>query len=172
MSRIDRRTLARWLPALIVLAAIAWPAAGWARARTPACRVDQAVIAALKHWAAQLAASTPQNPAPIVGTYETRAVLVPTCANGPLVGRDRIKGYFTEFLKKAPRAAFDFAGAKIGGDCNFAFASGLYTFTLNDKSTLPARFTYVLAHDKVHRTWLIAQHHSSLQPASGAACPH
>jgi len=97
---------------------------------------------------------------------------VPTCANGPLVGRAEIKGYFTEFLKKQPKAAFDLAGAKIGGDCAFAFASGLYTFTLSDKTTLPARFTYVFAHDKTGGSWLIAQHHSLLQPASGAACPH
>lgn len=160
------------IAAAIFLAVVAWPGAGSARVARPACRVDQVVIAALKNWAAQLSASTPENPGPIVGTYAPGGVLVPTCAKGPLAGRDAIKGYFTDFLKKKPAVAFDLPNAKIGGNCTIAFASGLYTFTLSDNSTLPARYTYVFEHGATRGSILIAQHHSSLQPGSGAACAH
>ena len=173
MNRFARRLLRGCAAAAAIgLAAVVAPSAGWPRTTRLECRVDQVAIKALKNWGAQLAASSPQNPAPIVDTYEIRGVLLPTCAKGPLVGRAEIKGYFIDFLKQRPVVAFDWQDAKIGGNCHVAFASGLYTFTLEDKTTLPARYTYIFRRSKSGRPWLIAQHHSSLQPGSGAACPH
>ncbi len=165
------------LLAVILVAILAWPSAGWSRTAGRACRVQPAVVKALlQNWANKLAQSSPGDPSPVVGTYEHDAVLVPTCANGPYTGHDKIADYFKGFLAGQPTVVFDMAGAKIGGDCHIAFASGLYSFTLHHGGVaplpvLPARYTYIFAHN-IHGSWLIAQHHSSLEPESGAACPH
>jgi uncharacterized protein (TIGR02246 family) len=179
MKGIDRIVLHRYASAaMIVLAVVASPSAGWSRAAARACNVKPAVMAALTNWTNQLAQSTPQNPAPVVGTYAADgAVLLPTCANGPLIGRDQIKGYFEGFLKDRPRGEIDTPQARIGGDCEFAFASGLYTFKLNAGTgpELHARYTFIF-HRRGTGPWLIAQHHSSLEPvprpgAPAAGCP-
>jgi hypothetical protein len=99
-----------------------------------------------------------------VNTYSTTAVLLPTCANGPLTGL-AIRGYFTHFLESDPKVQLDASGARIGGDCNYAFASGLYAFRLNDGSTLRARYTYIFHDGK------IVQHHSSLEPQKNGSIP-
>jgi len=183
MKRFDRVALrgstsvALILLAAILVAILAWPSAGWSKTAGRACRVQPGVVQALlENWADKLAQSSPGDPSPVVDTYQDGAVLVPTCANGPYTGRAEITVYFKGFLANKPTAVFDMAGAKIGGDCHIAFASGLYSFTLHNGAVaplpvLPARYTYVFEHN-VGGSWLIAQHHSSLEPESGAACPH
>ena len=174
MKRIDSMTLLRGYAgtAVILLAVLAWPSEGWSRAARRACDVRPIVRALLTNWTSKLAESTPQKPEPVVATYDPgRAVLLPTCANGPLIGQSQIKGYFEGFLKDQPRGTIDTQAANIGGDCDFGFASGLYTFKLNAGAgpELRARYTYVF-----HRTasgWLIAQHHSSLEPVPPSGAP-
>jgi hypothetical protein len=167
MKRFDRTVLRRYASAaVILLAVLAWPSAGWSRTARHACDVDTL----LDRWVTALRASSPTNPAPVVGTYAVNAVLLPTCENGPLTGGD-IKGYFVNFLGYTPSVAINTRA--ISGDCANGFASGLYTFKLKvngaDK-TLYARYTYIF------RRGLITQHHSSLEPkprpvAPGDGCP-
>jgi hypothetical protein len=152
---------------LILVAVAAWPAAGWSRARS--CDVNKVVMALLQNWADQLKASSPDNTKPIVGTYGANAVLVPTCKNGPLTG-DKIVTYFKGFTADKPVATFDMTSAKIGGTCTNPFASGLYSFKLDGDRELKARFTYIFRQTGAD-AWLIAQHHSSLEPESKGACP-
>jgi hypothetical protein len=156
---------------VILLAVAAWPSAGWSRAPRPACDVNTLVPALLQNWATQLSRSTPSDPEPVVSTYADTGVLLPTCANGPLTGRSEITGYFVGFLKPQPAAMFDPASRKIGGDCRHPFASGLYTFKLNDGTVLQGRYTYVFRQIGP-AAWRIAQHHSSLEPNSTSQCPH
>lgn len=173
MKRLHRGVLRQCAAtSLILLAIVAWPSSGWSRAQVRACNVNKVVPALLQNWANKLAQSSSSDPAPIVGTYGDRAVLLPTCANGPLSGRDQIKGYFEGFLKQPPVVAFA-AGMTIGGTCGNPFASGLYTFTLNGGtgSQLQGRYTYVFQEIRPG-AWLIAQHHSSLEPDSKSECPH
>ena len=178
MTRFDRIVLRR-CTAVILVAVAAWPSEGWSRTARRACDVKPVVMALLVNWTKKLAESTSAKPEPVVGTYEKeRAVLLPTCANGPLIGRNQIKGYFEGFLKDQPRGEIDTQSASISGDCEFAFASGLYTFKLNGGTgpQLPARYTFIF--QRTASGWLIAQHHSSLEPVArttgpGAACaPH
>ena len=172
MKRLHRGVLRQCATSLILLAVVALPSSGWSRAQVRACNVNKVVPALLQNWANKLAQSTSTDPAPIVGTYDDHAVLLPTCANGPLTGRDQIKVYFEGFLKQHPVVAFN-ASMKIGGECTHPFASGLYTFTLNGGTgaQLHARYTYIFA--QTHPgAWLIAQHHSSLEPESKSECPH
>ena len=174
MKRFVRMTLLRGYGCTVVvlLAVLAWPSEGWSRTARRACDVKPIVMALLTNWTKKLAESTPQKTEPIVGTYEpVRAVLLPTCANGPLIGHSQIKGYFEGFLKDQPRGEIDTRAASIGGDCEFGFASGLYTFKLNGGTgpELLARYTFIF-----HRTasgWLIAQHHSSLEPVPRTGVP-
>ena len=148
MRRLKRSVLRQCAAAaLILVAAVAWPSAGWSRPYARACNVNKVVITLLHNWANKLAQSTSSDPAPIVGTYGADAVLLPTCANGPLTGRDQIRSIFCQgFLKQQPVVAFD-AGMKIGGQCTHPFASGLYSFTLNGGTgaQLHARYTYIFA---------------------------
>jgi hypothetical protein len=143
---------------LITLARIAaWPSAGWSQT----CNVQ----GLLQNWANQLKASWQKNnPDLIVDTYQPQnGVLLPTCSNGPLVGRRAIKGYFEDFLKLKPEATFEWPSAH----CTQTFASGLYSFKVEGGQVLRARYTYIFTGT------LIAQHHSSLEPKPPApqGCP-
>jgi hypothetical protein len=153
--------------ALVFFAVTAWSSEGWSRTARHACDVNSWVNERLDNWKRQLSQSTPDNPAPIVGTYDRQyGVLLPTCANGPLTKPETITDYFKSFLKDKPVAYFE--KTIVGGVCGNAFASGIYTFKLNDGRgpTLRARFTYVF------RQNLIMQHHSSLEPRTpDQKCP-
>jgi hypothetical protein len=154
--------------ALAFLALAASSSEGWSRTARHACDVNSWVGERLDNWKMQLARSTPKDPAPIVGTYDHKhAVLLPTCANGPLTNDTKpetITDYFKRFLKDAPVVEFD--KPIVGGVCGNAFASGLYSFKLNGGRgpTLKARYTYVFQGSI--RQAPIMQHHSSLEPTT------
>jgi len=153
--------------ALAVLAVTACSSEGWSRTARHACDVKSWVEERLDNWKQQLARSTPSDPSPIVGTYDrTHAVLLPTCANGPVTNQstpETITDYFKSFLKDRP-VVVAFEKLNVGGVCGNAFGSGLYTFKLDGGRgpTLRARFTYVFQGDI--RGAPIMQHHSSLEP--------
>jgi hypothetical protein len=92
--------------ALAVVAVTAWSSEAWSRTARHACDVKSWVEERLDNWKQQLARSTPADPSPIVGTYDRKhAVLLPTCANGPLTNQstpETITDYFKSFLKDRP----------------------------------------------------------------------
>jgi hypothetical protein len=154
----------RLLPAaLAILAVTACSSEGWSRTARHARNVNTWVVERLDNWKQQLARSTPADPSPIVGSYDrTHAVLLPTCADGPL-RPDTITDYFKHFLERRP-VVVEFKKLTVGGVCGNAFVSGVYDFRLDGGSgpTLQARFTYVFQGD-IHGA-PIMQHHSSLAP--------
>jgi len=173
MKRFDPKVLRGYAAtAVILLAVLTWPSDGWSKTSRHGCDVNPFVVRLLNNWAAKLAASTPEKPGSIVGTYAPDkpgplAVLLPTCANGPSIGHAAIEEYFVEhFLANKPVVVGGFVDPTIGSDCNVAFASGLYTFQLNGgtpkERLLRARYTYIF------RRGLITQHHSSLEPDTPA----
>jgi hypothetical protein len=175
MKRFDWIVLRRFISAaIILLAVLAWPAAGWSKTTGRACNVDHVVNMLLRNWADTLQRSwKDNNPDLIVGKYGANAVLLPTCANGPMIGRAQIKGYFENFLMDKP-VVTEIGAPTVGGDCNTPFGSGLYTFKLNggESAQLRARYTYIF-HRAGPESWLITQHHSSLEPVPASACaPH
>ncbi len=168
MKRVDRKLLRGCTAAAVILVAVlAWPSAGWSKKMTvQVCEVKD-VPRLLANWGSALAQSTPDNVGPIVATYDPiYGVLVPTCANGPNIGLKMIAGYFHGFLESKPTVTF--GNPTIGGNCTIAFASGLYTFKMSGNRELKARYTYVFEHGR------IMQHHSSLQPVDpgGECAPH
>jgi uncharacterized protein (TIGR02246 family) len=153
---------------LALTALLAWAPAGAARAqRVPAeerCRaITRAEVRALfDHWNAALATG---NPDAVARIYAADAVLLPTVENGPLIGTDAIRGYFTGFLKKHPQGAIDQRTVHVG--CNIAYDVGTYTFTVDgaapgSREKVHARYTYIYAPHDGH--WLIVHHHSSAMP--------
>jgi hypothetical protein len=164
-ERLGSHAMNRLVSAALALLAVAtWSSEGWSRTARQACDVHGWVNERLDNWKKQLARSTPKDPSPIVGTYDFKhAVLLPTCANGPLTNQSKpetITDYFKGFLKDTPVVEFD--KPIVGGVCGNAFASGLYSFKLNSGSgsTLRARYTFVFQGPRA----LIMQHHSSLEP--------
>jgi uncharacterized protein (TIGR02246 family) len=120
------------------------------------------VGALFDRWDAALATD---NPDAVVKNYSTDAVLLPTAANGPLVGPEAIRGYFVHFLARHPRGTIDKRTIRIG--CNTVFDAGTYIFTLDggqpgSRVQLPARYTYV--YEPRGGNWLIVHHHSSAMP--------
>lgn len=168
MQRFDRIVPRGSATAALVLTAVmAWPSAGWSRTAGPACDVTAVVNRLLKNWAGALEESWKPtiNPKPIVDQYAVRAVLLPTCANGPEIGREQITGYFQHFLEAEP-VVEAFEKPSVGGNCKTPFASGLYTFKLNGGAgeRLRARYTFIF--QRTGDAWLITQHHSSLEPVA------
>jgi hypothetical protein len=150
----------------VVTILLALPSDGSARTARRHCVVNpESIRELLEKWAKALNASTADDPRPVVDTYADNAVLLPTCANGPLRTKKQITPYFHVFLEDRPKAKIDTDEALIGGDCNFAFASGLYDFTTKDNVVLRARYTYVFHQSK------IVQHHSSLEPQGRGNVP-
>ncbi len=112
-------------------------------------------------WNASLAI----NPDEVVKNYSTDVVLLPTKENGPLIGREAIRGYFVHFLELHPTGVIVERTIMIG--CNMAFDAGLYTFTVDggqpgNRVKLPARYTFV--YEPRNGQWLIVHHHSSAFP--------
>ena len=107
-----------------------------------------------------------QDPTKVVQLYAPNGVLLPTKENGPLIGRDQIRGYFVKFLKQDPVGHID-TRAVVRAPCNIGVVAGLYTFKLTDggvRGDVPARYTYVYVYVYQGGHWLIAHHHSSAQP--------
>jgi hypothetical protein len=146
MKRFDRIALRRYTSAaVILLAVLAWPSKGWSKTTGRPCNVTHVVKVLLRNWADTLQRSwKDNNPNLIVDKYQANAVLLPTCANGPLIGRAQIKGYFENFLKDKPVVA-EIGEPTVGGDCNAPIGSGLYTFKLSGGAgaQLRARYTYL-----------------------------
>ena len=122
----------------------------------------QQVAALFDRWNASLGTG---NPDAVTQNYAADAVLLPTAANGPLVGRPAIRGYFVHFLEKHPQGKIDQRHVHVG--CDLAYDVGTYTFTLDgdqpgSRIRLPARYTYIYA-PRAGR-WLIVHHHSSAMP--------
>lgn len=168
--------------AVLALAVLAAPSAGWSQVGPRCSPRDPAafVKSLLQAWADALKDSNPSNPEPVVGKYDPRAILLPTCSKDPAIGTGPIRTYFAGtptahgFLDYQPKVT-KIGDPTAGGDCSaIVFGSGLYTFELNVKGevkTVPARYTYVFQRANASRPWLITQHHSSLVPKTDAACP-
>ena len=158
------------IAAMALLAVTAAVSEAWSRAPKPArCHVmTEAVAKALfDEWNKALQ----QNPEAVTRTYTLDAVLLPTFENGPLVGRDAIRGYFVHFIEKHPVGRID-TRAIIPAGCNMGVVAGLYTFTVDDGTARvdsPARYTYVYVYKQegANGRWLIAHHHSSARPQKG-----
>jgi len=166
-ARISLRGLA--FAAATLLAVIAFSSEGWARTPRSAAGCQRMTEAVAQRLFDEWNKALQQNPEAVTRTYTLDAVLLPTFENGPLIGRNEIRGYFVHFLEKHPVGRID-TRAIIPAGCNMGVVAGLYTFTVDEGSARvdsPARYTYVYAYKPDVGRWLIAHHHSSAQPKKG-----
>lgn len=156
--------------AVTILAVLAFAPEAWSRAAKPA-RCQMMTAGKAKVLFAEWNNALQQTPDKVVQTYTPEAVLLPTFENGPLVGRDQIRGYFVHFLEQHPVGHIDTQNVVRAG-CNVGVVAGLYTFTVDGEPPTkarvdkPARYTYVyvFTQDGRRGRWLIAHHHSSARP--------
>jgi uncharacterized protein (TIGR02246 family) len=104
------------------------------------------------------------NPAVVPPLYAPHAILLPTLSNRVRRTTAEIQDYFVQFLQDGERVKTDVelleTDIKIYGD--IAMNSGIYLFTFNDGTKIPARFTFV--YERIDGRWLIITHHSSGMP--------
>lgn len=96
--------------------------------------------------------------------YATDAVLLSTLKDKVFKGRDEIRTYFVDFVKRKPQTKVTDRTIVIL-DKTSAVDTGLYTFTFGDgkePATVTARFTFV--YKVVDKKCLIVSHHSSKMP--------
>lgn len=122
------------------------------------------VALATQQWAELFAHADPDRMAAL---YLSDAVLWGTFATRLIQGRVAIREYFVRAFASgvAPRAELGEHLARLYGEV--AVCSGHYTFTLGvqgEARTLPARFSFTFRQQD--GLWLVADHHSSLLPAS------
>jgi uncharacterized protein (TIGR02246 family) len=118
------------------------------------------------HFATWNAALATGDPRAVADLYADDAVLLPTVAGHVHDTRAEREEYFTAFLANRPVGTITESVVRVVDD-NTAIHSGLYEFALTapdgTRSTVPARFTYVLAEEDGRV--VIEEHHSSKVPS-------
>jgi uncharacterized protein (TIGR02246 family) len=164
MTRFKRMGLTGYTSAAVFfLALVAWPQTAGSKELGCATVTEAEIGNLFVRWNDAVKTGKPEN---VVALYASDAILLPTVANGPLIGPEPITGYFEHFLLDRPSGEIDQRTIHIG--CNVAFDAGLYTFTYNPPPPRPAkeptkaRYTYIYEYDGGR--WLIVHHHSSVRP--------
>ena len=123
--------------------------------------VEDEIELALTNWLNTLADG---NAVKMTDLYLENGVLLGTVAKEIKQGRLAIQEYFEMFLKKSPIGSVDsFILQNFGDVC---ISDGTYTFEMDGESgnreSVAARYTYVWK--KENKKWMIATHHSSVNP--------
>ena len=100
------------------------------------------------------------DPRQVVALYAEHSWLLPTLSAVPKITYDEKIEYFQQFLALRPVGKIDTNWIDI--DCNSAFNTGLYTFSLKDGRKVKARYTFTYRY--ADNRWKITSHHSSVLP--------
>ncbi len=96
----------------------------------------------------------------VTALYDDDAILLPTVSNEVGHNHKEIEDYFVFFLNLQPVGRINESNVRIFGE--IAINSGIYTFTLNNDTTVQARFSFVYRWNG--QRWMIVEHHSSAMP--------
>ena len=123
--------------------------------------VNDEIEMALMNWLNTLADGDAVNMSDL---YLDNGILLGTVAKEIKQGREQIQEYFEMFLKKSPIGSIDtFILQNFGDVC---ISDGTYTFEIDgeggNRESVAARYTYVWK--KENEKWMIATHHSSVNP--------
>jgi uncharacterized protein (TIGR02246 family) len=122
--------------------------------------VEDDIEAALTNWLNVLADG---DAVKMTDLYLENGVLLGTLAKEIKQGREQLQEYFEMFLQKSPIGSIDSFILQNFGD--IAISDGTYTFEIdgeNGRESIAARYTYVWK--KENKKWMIATHHSSVNP--------
>ena len=111
----------------------------------------------LNNW---IQAIQTEDPKQVIPLYDKTAILVPTLSNKVCNTQEKIKAYFDHFLQKKPKCTIN--ECHIQTIESLGIASGIYTFTVQDQTTVQARYSFVFS----LQTTKILNHHSSMMPES------
>lgn len=114
------------------------------------------------------------DPDAVTALYADDASFWGTMASSIATDKAGIKAYFVDFLQK-DNLEIEITDEYIEfhDDGKEAVYAGAYNFSFTDEKgtnqTVPARFTFIFAHQDSGE-WLIKHHHSSEMPAAPAPC--
>jgi uncharacterized protein (TIGR02246 family) len=135
-------------------------AAADAAARCPRPSASTQVIAGLfDRWNASLATGKPTE---VANLYADDAVLQPGLSEGRLVGRDSIRSYFAQLLRKYPQAVV--TRRAIGIDCGTAVDAGAYVVRVTGRrkgTRMLIGGFYTLQYEYRNGDWFIVRHQFS-----------
>ena len=118
---------------------------------------DKTITALFDEWNSALQTGDPKK---VAALYATNGILLPIVSNRVRHNHEEIADYFVHFLAKKPVGKIDEANVRTFGQ--IAINSGVYSFTFEDGSVVPARFTFVYRWNG--ERWEIIEHHSSQMP--------
>ena len=155
----------RWLMDLTSVSVLAVTLASLpmaTRAEEPATCVATSTeqIAALsERWNVALAHGDPKA---LAGLYADDAVLLPMLSGEPLVGRQAIKSYFNEYIRRHPQGQINMRSIMVG--CNVASDIGTYTYRLTGQrkgTRVAIGGRYSTGYEFRDGRWVIAHQHAS-----------
>ncbi|MBJ8346749.1 nuclear transport factor 2 family protein [Antrihabitans sp. YC2-6] len=100
----------------------------------------------------------------VAALYRPDAVLLPTLSMPIADTPQEITDYFVNLIKANPKPRMELSVKK--SECNLAYDTGLWVINANG-ADVHARVTWVYEYE--NGGWLIATHHSSVDPAAPAA---
>lgn len=149
------------VPASLIIAGfltISLPAHAQAE-RACAVTTKEEIAALAEHWNSALATG---NPDKVTDLYAGDAVLLPMLSGEPRMGRQEIKAYFDEYLRRHPQGLINMRSIMVG--CNVASDIGMYTYRLTGRRK-GTRETVVGQYSTLYEfrggKWLIVQQRAS-----------
>jgi hypothetical protein len=120
-----------------------------------------------KLWNDALVAKNPKRVFALYTTNTAELSFLPTDSPDHIKTSPGTEDYFKEFVKKNPSGKITDEAVQYFDTCKAYLHTGKYTITMDAKSGLSARFSYMWK--LVGKEWKITHHHSSVTPPSAAS---
>ena len=120
-------SLARAKLLITIFVALSPPAHAQA-ARTCSATTKEEIVALAESWSSALATGNPDS---VASLYAEDAVLLPMVSSEPRIGRQAIRAYFEEYLRRHPQGLINMRSIIVG--CNVASDIGMYTYRLTGR---------------------------------------
>lgn len=124
---------------------------------------QQSILNASEDWQQAIDA---RNPKAIAKLYDSNAYFYPTFST-QVVGSKALYQYFVNLTQKPQlQVIFDQENPRVYGNGTVGVNSGIYTFSYQDahKKTVKMQARYTFIYLKENGTWMIIEHHSSVDP--------
>ena len=120
-----------------------------------------------KSWNDALVSKDPKKINALYTTNTAEFSFLPTDSPDHMKAPQGAEDYFKEFVKKNPSGTITDEVVQYFDTCKAYLHTGKYTITMDAKSELSARFSYMWK--LFGKEWKITHHHSSVTPPSAAS---
>ena len=151
-------SLARAKLLIAIFVALSPPAHAQAASTCSATTKDE-IVALAERWSSALATGNPDS---VASLYAEDAVLLPMVSSEPRIGRQAIRAYFEEYLRRHPQGLINMRSIIVG--CNVASDIGMYTYRLTGRRTGTREAIggrYSTLYEFRDGKWSIAHQHAS-----------